>query len=147
MNDRRLVAFLSGGQAFAVPIGEVVEVIDAVGVEGVPGGIAPLEGLMVHRQNQVLPIFSLPRARQSVTSDAGRLIMVVRTSAGHVGFRLERVLGVLPLPEDGPEALPPDAPQAFISIARGGLPYKGGSLVVIDAAKAMAPTSSHGGNA
>ena len=100
MPDRRLVTFNSEGEYFAVPLGEVLEVIAAGVMVDVPGTRWPLTDLMVYRNDQILPIFSLKGALGVEDSLEGRLIVVAQSDEYLIGFRVEKIGGVIPGYED-----------------------------------------------
>jgi chemotaxis signal transduction protein len=95
MPDRRLITFNSEGEYFAVPLGEVLEVI-AVGIMvDVPGTRWPLTDLMIYRNDQVLPVFSLKGALGIEDSLEGRLIVVAQADEYLMGFRVEKIGGII----------------------------------------------------
>lgn len=135
MTDKRLIAFSSEGDRYALPIGEVVEVISAGPVDPVHGGRGPLEGLMIYRETGIIPVFSLARILGRASGTEGKLVMIVQRDGEHLGFRVERILGVIPAPEDGnfePAEAEPDETRLRVA---GTLPYKGGRLLVLESVR------------
>ncbi|GBE15138.1 MAG TPA: chemotaxis protein CheW [Proteobacteria bacterium] len=95
MTDSRLISFHVGDCDFAVPLSEIREIVAAVSVTPVPDGRLPLEGLMVYRGGQALPVFSLLGALGRDSESGGSLIVVSELGPAFVGFRVEGIGGVV----------------------------------------------------
>ena len=91
ITDNRLITFHLSGHDFAVPIAVVLEVTNAEKIDDLPGAMKPLEGLMIYRDNQALPIFSLIEALGQEHDNSGDLIMVVELDKQVLGFRVDRI--------------------------------------------------------
>ena len=91
ITDNRLITFHLSGGDYAVPIAVVREVISAEKIDQLPGGRKPLEGLMIYRENQVLPVFSLTQALGLENESLGDLILVVKLNTQMLGFRVEKI--------------------------------------------------------
>ncbi|UCF30566.1 MAG: chemotaxis protein CheW [bacterium] len=98
MADTRLISFTSAGQDYAVPISAVREVLRVDRVESVPGSRPPLEGIVIYRENQILPVFSLPQVLGESTEVKGNFVVVVEIEGHTLGFRIERIGGVADYP-------------------------------------------------
>jgi len=91
ITDNRLITFHLSGHDYAVPIAVVLEVTNAEKIDDLPGAMKPLEGLMIYRDNQALPIFSLIEALGQEHDNSGDLIMVVELDKQILGFRVDRI--------------------------------------------------------
>ena len=131
ITDNRFITFHLSGHDFAVPIAVVLEVTSAEKIDELPGSMKPLEGLMIYRDNQALPIFSLIEALGQEHDNSGDLIMVVELDKQILGFRVDRIGRIV----DGsgndqydPEEEVPDInPEAV----RGVISEKGLRVVVL----------------
>lgn len=92
------VTFVTGGRAFAGRLGEVREVVRAVGIEALSGARAPITGLLVLRSSPV-PVVDLRTA--AYAGDTGD-VLVLQTAEGVLGLAVDKVVAVL-----GPDELVP----------------------------------------
>jgi len=90
------VTFRTGGRALASRLGEVREVVRAVGIEALTG--APVTGLLILRSSPV-PVVDLRSAPYA--GDTGD-VLVLQTDEGVLGLAVDKVVAVL-----GPEELVP----------------------------------------
>lgn len=131
ITDNRLITFHLSGHDFAVPIAVVLEVTSAEKIDELPGAMKPLEGLMIYRDNQALPIFSLIEALGQEHDNSGDLIMVVELDKQILGFRVDRigriVDGLGNDHYDSEEEVPDINPEAV----RGVISEKGLRVVVL----------------
>lgn len=89
------VSFEVGGRALAGPLGEVREVVRAIGIEPLPGARAPVTGLLVLRGSPV-PVVDLRAATDPENTGD---VLVLQTPEGALGLAVDRVLAVL-APDD-----------------------------------------------
>jgi len=120
--DNRLITFHLSGSDFAVPIAQVREVTSAEKINALPGARKPLEGLMIYREHQALPVFSLFDALGRENGRSGELVVVVELGGQILGFRVDgigRVVDGLGNEEDDPEGadldIPPESVQGVFS--------------------------------
>lgn len=92
------VTFRSGGRALAGRLGEVREVVRAVGIEELSGARAPVTGLLMLRSSPV-PVVDLRSA--AYAGDTGD-VLVLQTEDGVLGLAVDKVVAVL-----GPDELVP----------------------------------------
>ena len=92
------VTFEMGGRELAGRLGEVREVVRAVGLDPLAGARAPVTGLLVVRGNPV-PVVDLRTAADP--GDTGD-VLVLQTPDGLLGLAVDRVVAVL-----GPDDLVP----------------------------------------
>lgn len=90
------VTFRSGGRALAGRLGEVREVVRAVGIEELSGARAPVTGLLMLRSSPV-PVVDLRSA--AYAGDTGD-VLVLQTEDGVLGLAVDKVVAVL-----GPDEL------------------------------------------
>lgn len=95
MTDSRLIFFHVGNWSFAVPLNEVREIVAAASVTPVPGARPPLEGVMVYRREEALPLFSLPSALGIDYETVGGFVAVSEIDGVFLGFRVEGIGGVI----------------------------------------------------
>jgi len=122
ITDNRLITFHLSGYDFAVPIAVVLEVTNAEKIDELPGAMKPLEGLMIYRDNQALPIFSLIEALGQEHDNSGDLIMVVELDKQILGFRVDRIGRIVDGlgndqydPEEEVQGINPEAVRGVIS--------------------------------
>lgn len=89
--DNRFITFYLSGCYYAIPIAAVREVTSAQRIHVLPGARKPLEGLMIYRGVQVLPVFSLTEALDLESMDSGDLIVVVELKTQILGFRVQKI--------------------------------------------------------
>lgn len=89
--ENRLITFRVSNRDFAVPLSVVREVISVQKIDQLPGGRKPLEGLMVYRGNQALPVFSLTLALGWEIENRGDLVLVVELDGQMFGFRVVKI--------------------------------------------------------
>lgn len=90
------VTFMTGGRALAGRLGEVREVVRAVGIEALTGARAPVTGLLILRSSPV-PVVDLRSA--AYAGDTGD-VLVLQTAEGVLGLAVDKVVAVL-----GPDEL------------------------------------------
>lgn len=103
------VTFVTGGRALAGRLGEVREVVRAVGIEALSGARAPVTGLLILRSSPV-PVVDL--RSDAYAGDTGD-VLVLQTPEGVLGLAVDKVVAVL-----GPDELLPVTEQ----VAAGLLP-------------------------
>jgi chemotaxis signal transduction protein len=86
-----MITVLNRGLDFAVPISEVREVISAGRIFPVPGAVRPFEGLMIYREDRVLPIFSLEGLLGLEGGVEGGLVLVGQSGDELFGVPIERI--------------------------------------------------------
>lgn len=101
------VTFVTNGRAFAGRLGEVREVVRAVGIEALSGARAPVTGLLILRSAPV-PVVDLRSAPYA--GDTGD-VLVLQTPEGVLGLAVDKVVAVL-----GPDDL------AAVEQTAAGLP-------------------------
>jgi len=101
------VTFMTGGRSFAGRLGEVREVVRAVGIEALSGARAPVTGLLILRSSPV-PVVDLRSAPYA--GDTGD-VLVLQTPEGVLGLAVDKVVAVL-----GPDDL------AAVEQTAAGLP-------------------------
>ena len=101
------VTFVTNGRAFAGRLGEVREVVRAVGIEALSGARAPVTGLLILRSAPV-PVVDLRSAPYA--GDTGD-VLVLLTPEGVLGLAVDKVVAVL-----GPDDL------AAVEQTAAGLP-------------------------
>ena len=101
------VTFVTNGRAFAGRLGEVREVVRAVGIEALSGARAPVTGLLILRSSPV-PVVDLRSAPYA--GDTGD-VLVLQTPEGVLGLAVDKVVAVL-----GPDDL------AAVEQTAAGLP-------------------------
>jgi chemotaxis signal transduction protein len=100
------VMFVMGGRELAGRLGDVREVVRAVGVETLAGARAPVTGLLTLRGTPV-PVVDLRSAADA--GDTGDVLVLSPDRDGILGVAVDRVVAVL-----GPDELVPmgrDEPQ------------------------------------
>jgi len=85
------VSFHTGGRSLASELGQVREVVRAVGIEALSGARAPVTGLMVLRSLPV-PVVDLRSAPYA--GDTGD-VLVLQTADGVLGLAVDKVVAVL----------------------------------------------------
>lgn len=130
----RWLSFRIAGQAYAVPLASVVEVIRDAEVTPVPGSAPELRGICQLR-GQVVPVldgcrrFGLP---SSSAAGAGQAHIVVLAHGAHLaGLRVDAVGELL---EAGDEAMPPPPgrPPRDDDPVEGVLPLQAGFVALLD---------------
>ena len=128
-----LVAFEAGGAKLAVEVHLVVEVMPDEPLSPLPAGPAFLEGLRVIR-GRVLPVMDLGRrfGRASVAGRPETRVLWIELPRGPVGFRVERVGGLVKCPESS--VLPTEGSLSGIPAAyvKGVVRRPEGTLLWLD---------------
>jgi len=101
------VTFVTGGRALASRLGEVREVVRAVGIEALSGARAPVTGLLILRSSPV-PVVDL--RSEPYAGDTGD-VLVLQTSEGVLGLAVDKVVAVLK-----PEELVPLTEQTAVGL-------------------------------
>ena len=96
------VTFVMGGRQLAGRLGDVREVVRAIGVESLAGARAPVTGLLTLRGTPV-PVVDLRTAADP--GDTGDVLVLSAEGDGILGVAVDRVIAVL-----GPDDLSPLAP-------------------------------------
>jgi chemotaxis signal transduction protein len=111
------VTFVTGGRALAGRLGEVREVVRAVGIEALSGARAPVTGLLVLRSTPV-PVVDL--RSEPYAGDTGD-VLVLQTEDGVLGLAVDKVVAVLGPDELMPvtERTPVGMPSYVLEIRRG----------------------------
>jgi len=137
LTDNRLITFHLSGHDFAVPIEVVREVINAEKIDQLPGGRKPLEGLMIYRRDQALPVFSLTQALGRESETPGDLILVVELDGQMLGFRVEKIGRVIDGSGNG-QYEPLEEELAFDpETIRGTINEKGLTVIVLRLEKVL----------
>jgi len=127
----RFLWFERAGQAFAVAMDYLREVVSVPALRPVPGAEAALTGLMVLHE-QVLPVLdpiSLHRGGRPPSAASPIVVVLGVEGAPCFGLLAERVGKVVELPEPSPLASPPRVPAAFAGQTQGrATPH----LIVVD---------------
>jgi chemotaxis signal transduction protein len=97
------VVFVMGGREMAGQLGDVREVVRAIGVESLSGARAPVTGLLTLRGTPV-PVVDLRSAVDP--GDTGDVLVLSPDSDGILGVAVDRVIAVL-----GPDELVPFDPN------------------------------------
>lgn len=95
MVEGRLITVLNKGVDFAVSIDQVREVIPAGDIFPVPGSTWPFVGLMIYRQENVLPVFSLEGLLGGAEAVSGNLLLVFQRQGAVCGFPVDRIGGLI----------------------------------------------------
>ncbi len=104
------LTFLMGGRELAAPLGQVREIVRAVGVEPLAGVRAPITGLLELRGDP-LPVVDL--RGETDPGVHGDVVVLVSDEEGPLGVAVDRVVAVVGatdlVPDDGPRpyGLPP----------------------------------------
>jgi purine-binding chemotaxis protein CheW len=100
------VRLRTGGEAYAVPVGEVLEVIPLGVVDSVPGAPAASIGVCALR-GQPLPVFDLARLLGlQPETDEGQILVTVHAH-GRIGWAVDAVTDIGELPSGHAEAASP----------------------------------------
>jgi chemotaxis signal transduction protein len=97
-----------GDRRIAIPAGRIVEVARVAGYTPLPCDDAANLGVVVHR-DALIPLVDLaPRlgARRFAPVKLPGLCVFVETEVGEVAFPIDRVLGLEPVRDGGPDAVP-----------------------------------------
>jgi chemotaxis signal transduction protein len=100
------VRLRTGGEAYAVPVGEVLEVVPLGAVDAVPGAPAASIGVCALR-GQPLPVFDLARLLGLQAETGERQILVSAHAGGRIGWAVDTVTDVGELPSGHAEAQSP----------------------------------------
>lgn len=94
--ERQLVVFEMGGEAYAVEIGVVREIIRMQEITRVPGASSSLEGV-INLRGKLIPVVDLRRRLRVAASDAGAesRIMIVDIEGEGVGAIVDSVTEVV----------------------------------------------------
>ena len=96
------VTFVMGGRELAGRLGDIREVVRAIGVESLAGARAPVTGLLILRGTPV-PVVDLRTAADP--GDTGDVLVLSAEGDGILGVAVDRVIAVL-----GPDDLAPLTP-------------------------------------
>jgi purine-binding chemotaxis protein CheW len=97
------VVFVMDGREMAGQLGDVREVVRAIGIEPLTGARAPVTGLLTLRSTPV-PVVDLRSAADP--GDTGDVLVLSPDSDGILGVAVDRVIAVL-----GPDDLVPQDPD------------------------------------
>jgi purine-binding chemotaxis protein CheW len=129
------VVFVMGGREMAGQLGDVREVVRAIGVEALTGARAPVTGLLTLRGTPV-PVVDLRSAVDP--GDTGDVLVLSPDSDGILGVAVDRVIAVLGpdelVPLDAKEPKPNGLPPYVLEVRRNAA----GRPVFIVALRALA---------
>lgn len=143
------VAFVLGGEGYALPVGRVREVLDEGGLTAVPGGSPWLVGLC-NLRGRVVPVWDLrgPFGLEPSAREAAPCVLMVEPEAAAgprlAGLLVDRVSDVLDVPaaEVGPApTLGLGGGSAFV---RGMIPHRGKFLLVLDLDRVLGALAASG---
>ncbi len=90
-----VVVVIVAGEAFSLPVGRVVEVVDLADFDRIPMAPPPLLGLMVLRE-QVIPVLSMSAALGGGGGSEGDAakVVVIRHGERNMGLLVHRIVGL-----------------------------------------------------
>jgi chemotaxis signal transduction protein len=97
------VRLRAAGEDYALPVGEVLEVIPLGAVEAVPGAPAGALGVSALR-GQPLPVFDLAQLLGLQAGSAPAQVVVTQHQEGRIGWAVDSVLDVGELPAERSDA-------------------------------------------
>jgi len=129
------VVFVMNGREMAGELGDVREVVRAIGIESLTGARAPVTGLLTLRSTPV-PVVDLRSAVDP--GDTGDVLVLSPDSDGILGVAVDRVIAVLGpddlVPLDPNEPKPNGLPTYVLEVRRNGA----GRPVFVVALRALA---------
>jgi len=129
------VVFVMNGREMAGELGDVREVVRAIGIESLTGARAPVTGLLTLRSTPV-PVVDLRSAVDP--GDTGDVLVLSPDSDGILGVAVDRVIAVLGpddlVPLDPNEPKPNGLPPYVLEVRRNGA----GRPVLVVALRALA---------
>ncbi len=143
MSRQELCTFHLGPYLFGIDVALVQEVLVQQVVTRVPLAPPSVDGVM-NLRGQIVMTIDLRRRLELEARDAGArpVSLVVRTDGGLVAFQVDRAGDVLSVDRDQWEA-PPDTLQgAAAELITGAYKQPDHLLLVLDAARAAAPTDA-----
>jgi chemotaxis signal transduction protein len=95
LSEKRHITVSAGKHRFAVPIEKVREVVGETSLLSIPGSRKPLEGIVLYREQTVLPVFSLLDLLGEKGDENSDLILVTGPKESPVGFRVRSIGGIM----------------------------------------------------
>lgn len=143
------VAFILGGEGYAVPVDRVREVLDEGALTAVPGGSAWLVGLC-NLRGRVVPVWDLrgPFGLEQRPRETTPCVLMVEPEAAAgprlAGLLVDRVSDVLDVPAGEVEPAPSLGLGGGSSYVRGMIPHQGRFLLVLDLDRVLGALAASG---
>lgn len=127
-----LIAVRVGETEFGLPIAEVEEVLDPPEITRLPVSAPAILGVVSVR-GTIVPVLDLGvRLFGRPVQDAARLVVVRdRRTAEPVGLLVDAVVGIVAVPEAGPEPAPAEAASPLPEGAVAGVVAEGDRLITV----------------
>ena len=133
---RRLLVFHLGGQAYALDLAEVREVVFMAALSRPPGLPAVLEGFL-NLAGSVVPVVRLDRLFRLPERPPGMFttLLLLRGSDRHVALMVDRVSAIVAVPDD--DVVPVRENQAFNDCAEGVARVRDRAVLVLAAGRIL----------
>lgn len=108
MAETRYILFLLNEQKYAMQLTKISGIEEVYNVVPIPVGVQYIKGI-IHLRNTVIPIYNL-KAKFGIADDivsSTRQLLVAETHDMYIAFEVDRVIGIMDIPETDIKEMPP----------------------------------------